>query len=256
MHPREGAYRGRSLYMIKAMKRFSFLWGLLLGAAIAAVCCVVFFRSQAAAVPAEAVPVMVVAELPEDEALPDAEEDTEEDDGKDADKDKVAEKKTPDTKENDADKAEKDTDTTTSESTVTTQTPAASVPETPVVSSYSGSYSVDRVFELVNQHRANNGLSALTLDSTLSSAAAVRAQETTISFSHTRPNGSAWYTVTTYVNGENLVMGTGMDADSAVSSWMASPAHRDCMLDGSFKKTGIAYCQSGSEIYWVQLFSK
>lgn len=242
--------------MIKVMKRFSFLWGLLLGAAVAAVCCVVVFKSQAVAVPAEAVPVMVVAELPEDEALPDAEEDTEEGDKKDADKGEIADKKTQDTKKNDEDKAEKDTDTTVSESTVTTQTPVASVSETPAVSSYSGSYSVDRVFELVNQHRANNGLSALTLDSTLSSAAAVRAQETTVSFSHTRPNGSAWYTVTTYVNGENLVMGTGMDADSAVSSWMASPAHRDCMLDGSFKKTGIAYCQSGSEVYWVQLFSK
>lgn len=248
--------------MFKAMKRFSFIWGLLLGAALAAVCCVIGFKSQAP-VPAEAVPVMVVAELPEDEALPDAEEDTDESDEKDTDKGEITEKKTPDTKKNDADNAEKSTDPA-KETTQTadpapvesTQEPTPSVPETFVVTSSSGNYSVNRVLELVNQHRANNGLSALTLDSTLSSAAAIRAQEITVSFSHTRPNGSAWYTVTSHVNGENLVMGTGMDADEAVSSWMASPAHKDCILDGNFVKTGIAVCQSGSEWYWVQLFSK
>lgn len=249
--------------MIKAMKRFSFLWGLLLGAAIAAVCCVVIFKSQAEAVPAEAVPVMVVAELPEDEALPDADEDADDADKKDADKGEITEKKTPDTKKNDADNAEKSTDpaketpqTADPAPVESTPEPTPSVPETSVVTSSSGDYTVSRVLELVNQHRANNGLSALTLDSTLSSAAAIRAQEITVSFSHTRPNGSAWYTVTSHVNGENLVMGTGMDADEAVSSWMASPAHKDCILDGNFVKTGIAVCQSGSEWYWVQLFSK
>lgn len=248
--------------MFKAMKRFSFIWGLLLGAALAAVCCVIGFKSQAP-VPAEAVPVMVVAELPQDEALPDAEEDTDESDENDTDKGEITEKKAPDTKKNDADSAGNGTDSA-KETTQTadpapvesTQEPTPSVPETPVVTSTSGNYTVNRVLELVNQHRANNGLSALTLDSTLSSAAAIRAQEITVSFSHTRPDGSAWYTVTSRVNGENLVMGTGMDADEAVSSWMASPAHKDCILDGSFVKTGIAVCQSGSEWYWVQLFSK
>lgn len=249
--------------MIKAIKRFSFLWGLLLGAALAAVCCVAVFKSQAAAVPAEAVPVMVVAELPEDEALPVAEEDADDADKKDTDQDEITEKKTPDTKKNDADSVGNGTDsaaetprTADPAPVESTQEATTSVPETSVVTASSGDYTVSRVLELVNQHRANNGLAALTLDSTLSSAAAIRAQETTVSFSHTRPNGSAWYTVTSHVNGENLVMGTGMDADEAVSSWMASPAHKDCILDGSFTRTGIAVCQSGSEWYWVQLFSK
>lgn len=249
--------------MIKVMKRFSFLWGLLLGAAIAAVCCVVAFKSQVAAVSAEAVPVMVVAELPEDEALPDADEDADAANKKDADQDEITEKKTPDTKKDDADSVGNDTDSAGETPQTATPAPvestpkvAASISETPAVTVSSGDYSVSRVFELVNQHRADNGLPDLTLDSTLSSAAAIRAQETTVSFSHTRPNGSAWYTVTSHVNGENLVMGTGMDADEAVSSWMASPAHKDCILDGSFTRTGIAVCQSGSEWYWVQLFSK
>lgn len=249
--------------MIKAIKRFSFLWGLLLGAALAAVCCVAVFKSQAAAVPAEAVPVMVVAERPEDEALPDAEEDADDADKNGTDQDEITEKKTPDTKKNDADSVGNGTDsaaetprTADPAPVESTQEATTSVPETSVVTASSGDYTVSRVLELVNQHRANNGLAALTLDSTLSSAAAIRAQETTVSFSHTRPNGSAWYTVTSHVNGENLVMGTGMDADEAVSSWMASPAHKDCILDGSFTRTGIAVCQSGSEWYWVQLFSK
>jgi len=49
-------------------------------------------------------------------------------------------------------------------------------------------------------------------------------------------------------------MGTGMDADRAMTDWMNSQGHRNNILDGSYGSLGVGCCQSGREIYWVQLF--
>lgn len=130
--------------------------------------------------------------------------------------------------------------------------------EAPVqqVTASSGSSSVDRVLELVNAYRADYGLAPLTLSDALCSAAATRAQESTISFSHTRPDGSSCFTVSSLACGENMAMGTDMTADGAVSKWMNSLSHRDNILDSSFRTLGVGYCSSGREVYWVQLFGR
>ena len=130
--------------------------------------------------------------------------------------------------------------------------------EAPVqqVTASSGSSSVDRVLELVNAYRADYGLAPLTLSDALCSAAATRAQESTISFSHTRPDGSSCFTVSLLACGENMAMGTDMTADGAVSKWMNSLSHRDNILDSSFRTLGVGYCSSGREVYWVQLFGR
>ena len=130
--------------------------------------------------------------------------------------------------------------------------------EAPVqqVTASSGSSSADRVLELVNAYRADYGLAPLTLSDALCSAAATRAQESTISFSHTRPDGSSCFTVSSLACGENMAMGTDMTADGAVSKWMKSSSHRDNILDSSFRTLGVGYCSSGREVYWVQLFGR
>lgn len=114
--------------------------------------------------------------------------------------------------------------------------------------------SVERVWELTNYYRSQYGAGSLTLDSTLCDAAATRAREIASNFSHTRPDGSQWYTVSSLAHGENIIMGTGMDADRAMTDWMNSQGHRDNILDGSYGSLGVGCCQSGREIYWVQLF--
>lgn len=114
--------------------------------------------------------------------------------------------------------------------------------------------SVERVWELTNYYRSQYGAGTLTLDSTLCDAAATRAREIASYFSHTRPDGSQWYTVSSLAHGENIIMGTGMDADRAMTDWMNSQGHRDNILDGSYGSLGVGCCQSGREIYWVQLF--
>ena len=114
--------------------------------------------------------------------------------------------------------------------------------------------SVERVWELTNYYRSQYGAGTLTLDSTLCDAAATRAREIASYFSHTRLDGSQWYTVSSLAHGENIIMGTGMDADRAMTDWMNSQGHRDNILDGSYGSLGVGCCQSGREIYWVQLF--
>ena len=71
------------------------------------------------------------------------------------------------------------------------QTPDTSVPDTDLPSD---PY-VIQVLSLVNEERAREGLSALSLNTSLSGAASVRAAEIQTSFSHTRPGGKDFSTV-------------------------------------------------------------
>lgn len=112
-----------------------------------------------------------------------------------------------------------------------------------------------RAFNLVNSQRSANGLPALVWDNNLESASAVRAQECSMSFSHTRPNGSAWYTVNSRImGGENLAYGY-YDASSAVNAWMDSPTHRENILWPEFTKVAISvYAADDGTYYWAQEF--
>lgn len=59
-------------------------------------------------------------------------------------------------------------------------------------------------------------------------------------FSHTRPDGSDWYTVDENImKGENFAFGFS-SAERVVDAWMNSESHRANMLDEDFKTIGIA----------------
>lgn len=121
---------------------------------------------------------------------------------------------------------------------------------------------LQEVLDLVNQERAAAGLAPLTLDEKLNEAAKVRAQEITSNFSHTRPDGTAPFTVLqeygcSYMTaGENIAAGQSTPA-KVVESWMNSEGHRANILSPDFSKLGVGYCQvdSGYNHYWVQLFT-
>lgn len=112
-----------------------------------------------------------------------------------------------------------------------------------------------RALNLVNSQRSAAGLPALVWDNALESAAAVRAQECSTSFSHTRPNGSSWYTVNSKImGGENLAYGY-YDANSAVNAWMDSPTHKENILWPEFTKVAISiYAADDGTYYWAQEF--
>lgn len=111
------------------------------------------------------------------------------------------------------------------------------------------------VFNLMNQQRVASGLAALVWSDALTNAAQVRASEITSSFSHTRPNGSAFWTVDSNVQyGENLAK-MYQSADSVYAAWMNSPTHAANIMDGGYKTVGIAICQTADGgWYWAQEF--
>ena len=107
---------------------------------------------------------------------------------------------------------------------------------------------------MVNQQRAGSGLAALEWDDSLAACAMIRATELPSLFSHSRPDGTDWYTVAPNIMyGENLAQGYN-SPDAAVNAWMNSPAHRDNIMNASFKSCGIGIYEAGGKWYWGQEF--
>jgi len=118
-----------------------------------------------------------------------------------------------------------------------------------------------RVLELVNEERAKEGLAPLEHGTeALEKAAQIRADETTETFSHTRPDGSKCFTAITdqgqnYLTaGENIARGYNTP-EAVVSGWMNSEGHRANIMDENFTmlSTGCAVDDNG-RICWVQMF--
>ena len=115
----------------------------------------------------------------------------------------------------------------------------------------------------VNQLRANEGVSALTLDSNLNLAATVRALEMAWSgkFSHTRPNGQDCFSVysdlgiRSSAKGENIA-GYNANVKSTFEQWNNSPDHHANMVKPEFTKIGVGKYTLNGRSYWVQLFGR
>lgn len=116
------------------------------------------------------------------------------------------------------------------------------------------SYAYSVVME-VNMERAKRGLGELRVDTELMQAARVRAEEIARSFSHTRPDGSSWRTVSDAAYGENIARGQ-KTADKVMAAWMSSDGHRQNILREGYQSIGVCCYRSGSVYYWVQLFGK
>ena len=112
-----------------------------------------------------------------------------------------------------------------------------------------------RAFNLVNEERERGGLEPLAWDPNLEGPSDVRARECEQSFSHTRPNGTPWYTVNSDImGGENLAYGYD-DASSVLQAWMDSPTHRENILFPDFTKMSISiYRGDDNTCYWAQEF--
>ncbi len=118
---------------------------------------------------------------------------------------------------------------------------------------------VNAVFESVNENRAENGKSALTLSAELTELAMQRAAECALYYSHERPNGEICFTVT--VNGmsysgaftaENIAAGQ-RSPEAVMTSWMNSTGHKRNILSDS-TQIGVGCYENNGILYWVQLF--
>lgn len=113
-------------------------------------------------------------------------------------------------------------------------------------------------FNLTNEQRVANGLPELVWRDDLAAVAQVRAIETVTLFSHTRPNGTEWWTVNgNIMYGENLARKFSTAA-GCVNGWMNSPDHRANILSAGeygFTSCGIAvYEDANGTLYWTQIF--
>lgn len=140
-----------------------------------------------------------------------------------------------------------------------TQKPDIQKP-TPPSTDQNRSYA-QQVIDLVNDERSKAGLSAVTEATDVSAAAAIRAQEITSNFSHTRPDGTYYNTVldqsgiSYWGSGENIAYGQKTPAE-VMNGWMNSQGHRANILNASYTKIGVAYYQNSNGVtYWVQLFT-
>ena len=156
----------------------------------------------------------------------------------------------------------KTTKKATPKPTTAPKPPTAPKPTTAPTTNNTGisSYAT-QVLELVNKERAKEGLSALTTNTTLTSAANLRAKETVQSFSHTRPNGTSFFSVLQEFSisyrtaGENIAYGQ-RSPQEVVTGWMNSPGHRANIMNASFGKIGIGvHKESNGTIYWTQVFT-
>lgn len=124
-----------------------------------------------------------------------------------------------------------------------------------------GSMEYEILAEL-NARRAAEGLGELKMDKKLCALSAIRAYECSISFSHTRPNGSSCFTLFSEYNykggsiaGENLLYASsGKSAASLVDAWMDSTSHRNNILSTSFTKAGIGVYYADGRIYVANFF--
>lgn len=123
----------------------------------------------------------------------------------------------------------------------------------------------DKVFELTNLEREKAGLPKLQKKETLTRIAVVRAWETTVSWSHTRPDGSKFKTLYDAYGlnygkyGENIAVGQ-TTPESVVNTWMNSTGHRENILNPDFTYLGVGFykvsggSKGGLSYYWAQDF--
>lgn len=117
------------------------------------------------------------------------------------------------------------------------------------------------VFNLINQQRANNGLSALKVDAEVQRVAKIKAQDMVSSnyFSHNSPTyGSPFdmlnsFKISYKTAAENIAGNSSNSA--AVTAWMNSAGHKANILNSSYNYTGIGVVSSPTygKIY-VQMF--
>lgn len=112
------------------------------------------------------------------------------------------------------------------------------------------------VIERTNAERARQGLGALRADAELTRAARVRAEELTRRFSHTRPDGARWATVSAQAFAENIARGQ-RTAAKVVAAWLTSrTGHRENLLRPSYGSIGVCAVVYRGVTYWVQLFGR
>ncbi len=127
---------------------------------------------------------------------------------------------------------------------------------------------VQRVLDLTNQFRAQNGVAPLSLNPELNAAALNHSTDMALQdyFSHTGKDGSSpgdrmnQVGYASYGWGENIAAGY-TTPEQVVQGWINSPGHRANMLNPSYTELGVGYYHFANDTgsvnytnYWTQDF--
>ena len=119
---------------------------------------------------------------------------------------------------------------------------------------------VTESFELLNNERGQENLTALILDPELTKAASSRVAELEVSFSHKRVDGTDFSDVLkgagiSYTSAGEIIAAGQKTPAEVLSAWMGSAPHRAQILNSSHSKVGIGHRKSSSGTdYWVMIF--
>lgn len=109
------------------------------------------------------------------------------------------------------------------------------------------------LFNKLNNIRMANGLDPLVYSDILSHDADIRAEESSVSFSHTRPDKTEWYTVDIdHMYGENL--SKGYEPEVVTDRWFESDSHKANMLSREFKTVGFGIIYVNGVCYITEEF--
>ena len=111
-----------------------------------------------------------------------------------------------------------------------------------------------KTLESINKERSSAGMCPLCGEEHLGCCACARANEVCTHFSHTRPDGTPYYTVDPdCVYGE--ILGAGADStDEVMNEWMNSEAHREEILNPNYNDAGVTVLDKNGKRYWVVEF--
>ena len=120
---------------------------------------------------------------------------------------------------------------------------------------------IPEVIGLVNTERAKAGAGPLAETGELSAAAAKRAEELAVDFSHYRPDGSICFSVyeefsiAGSARAENIA-GNYRSPEQVLQAWMGSTGHRNNIMNVNYTRIGVGvYTDPDGKLYWVQLFA-
>ena len=110
-------------------------------------------------------------------------------------------------------------------------------------------------FTKINEYREKNGVEKLEWSKALYVDTTIRAKEISQKFSHTRPNGTPFFTVSNISTAENISAGHS-NADKTVEGWIDSKGHRENILSKNIKYAAISLYRTNTnyKYYWVNLF--
>ena len=140
----------------------------------------------------------------------------------------------------------------------TPSTPAVTQAELETVTEFtfsSDAYCED-LLQILNAYRAKYNLPAWTTDQALTTSAMTRAHECSVlqSKSHTRSDGSPWYSVLNIEENYNYSEITGIGTQSAADmarSWVSGESVNAGLLSEEYTTCGLACEAAGSDVYVV-----